>query len=129
MPRLLLPEIKLRAADVVPPTVLFDASRSTPFPLPSTEVPAALVPTKLPNTWLPPPDGPRMEMPVLLPEMRLHAPVQEPPGVVPVVPPTLLFVAPPSIPTPSALPSPAVPVTSVPMKLPSTWLLVLVLPV
>ncbi len=51
--------------------------------------------------------------------MTLHAPVHAPPGVVPVVPPTVLFGA-PWTQTPTTLAMAVVPSVPNPMKLPST---------
>ena len=56
MPSLALPEIRLRAAAVVPPiTLLAELSSTMPQALPAAAVPVALVPMKLPSMVLPPP--------------------------------------------------------------------------
>ncbi len=86
----------LRAAGVVPPTALLGARlMSTPsLVLLSAAVPLTSVPIKLPRSVLP--DAPLASMytPMLFLAIRLHAPVQAPPGVVPVVPPSVLLGAP-----------------------------------
>ena len=82
-PSLELPEIRFRAAGVVPPIVLLAELTKMPnTAFSSATVPAMFVPMKLPSTTLP--DEPReISMPSpLLPEIRLHEPVQRPPGVV-----------------------------------------------
>ena len=56
----------------------------------------------------------------VLPEIRLQSPVQEPPGVVPFGPPMLFPVPLSWTPSRVLLGIAAVPVTSVPMKLPRT---------
>ena len=106
----------LRAAAVIPPTVLFEASTiSTPLKVLATAlVPLTSVPMKLPATRLPV-ALPWMNTPSwALPEMTLRSPA--------VVPPIVLFDA-SMISTPSyAFPRAFVPVTLVPMKLPATRL-------
>ena len=77
---------------------------------------------KLPRTTFPLALVPEILTPLaLLPEMRLHAPVQGPPGVVPAVPPMMLPVAGllgDKMVIPAAFASVRLPETSVPMKLP-----------
>ena len=113
-----LPETRLPAPPAVPPTVLFDADTSMSTPseaLPSLAVPLTSVPTLLPSTTFP--VAPVFNWTPLapLPDSRLPAPLD--------VPPTVLFDADTSTSTPSeALPSLAVPRTSVPILLPSTTL-------
>src|SRR2546430_655963 len=91
-------EMTFRAPGVVPPIVLLDPETTIPdasFGRPA--LPTALVPMKLPSTVAPEPlsvmPGPGLEPPWPLPEIRLQAPVQAPPGVVPVVPPIRLLPA------------------------------------
>ena len=104
----------LRAAAAVPPTVLlFEPKTATPeLMLPSATVPLTSVPMKLPRTRLLLAFTPSMRTPCPpLPEMTLRSAA--------VVPPTVLFDA-ASIKTPlPALARTAVPVASVPMKLPA----------
>jgi len=81
---------------------------------PRAVVPSAAVPMRLPFTTLPVEPLSLMAMPAeLLPEMTLRAAAAAPPMV--------LLEAPAAMRTPSLLfPRSAVPLTSVPMKLPST---------
>src|SRR5207248_9910747 len=93
-PSALDPEMTFRAVAVVPPIVFPDAPTiRTPSDAPGTFAPPEAVrPMKLPSTWLPDaglPEISRLRM--RLPEITLQAPVQAPPGVVPVVPPTASF--------------------------------------
>ena len=124
-PDWLLPEMTLRAAAVVPPTVLLvvPALRTTPLlPLKSPADPAALTPMKLPATVLPVVPAALMLTPgPVLPEMRLPAPA--------VVPPMVLLLAPPVTTTPAnPLGIRAVPVALLPMKLPDTTFPVAAIP-
>jgi hypothetical protein len=76
-------------------------------------VPAALVPTKLPSTWLPVAPALPIRIPCwALPETRLQAPEQGPAGVTPVMPPTMLAAPVTRMPVPLA--SGAVPVAFTP---------------
>ena len=81
-----LPEIKLPAAAVPPPIVLFDAEESsTPTRFATEYSPVASVPILLPTTWFPVAFVPSIRMPFrVLPEIR------SPAWPVPVVPMTLL---------------------------------------
>src|SRR5215210_7050018 len=112
-----LPEMTLRAASEVPPTVLLDArTMFTPSrSLPKALVPLAVVPMRLPWTVLSTELSEMRTPDVWLAEMTLRA--------LRVVPPTVLLRASkrltPSIP----FPRPCVPPALVPIKLPSTLLL------
>src|SRR5439155_1345997 len=82
------PEMTLRAAAVVPPTVLFGPPTRTPCPtLPRGEVPSAARPMTLP--WISVPDEvASVWMPSeWLPEMTLPAPAAVPPMVSPLAGP------------------------------------------
>ena len=114
MPFSPLAEITLPASAVVPPMVVFVAplSISTPWSVfPRRFVPVTSVPMRLCWTTTPVVPAPVIKMPSSrLAEITLPAPA--------VVPPMVLFAAPPAIPTPEyAFPRAFVPVRSVPMKL------------
>ena len=76
-----LPEMMLRAPACAPPITLLKERDSilTPTTLEIASVPAALVPIKLPCTWLFPASLPVIQMPVIWPEIRLPAPDAVPP--------------------------------------------------
>src|SRR5215211_4166826 len=123
MPTPALPEMTLRALAVVPPIVLRCVGDSAADPQHSSTpacvfgmapVPLAFVPMKLPRIRLSVAPSSTKTPPLVLPEIRLHAPVQGPPGVVPDVPPSVLFV-PPSTTTPYDCAIAAVPPAFVPM--------------
>src|SRR5258708_4803672 len=97
------------------PVTLKTATPDCPFPM-LVAVPLTLVPMKLPCTRLPFAPEPEILTPFrVLFEIRLHEPVQAPPGVVPVVPPMVLFAA-PLIKTPfEKLPRKTLPVAVVPI--------------
>jgi hypothetical protein len=68
-PMLRLPEIRLRAAGVVPPTVFGPDAMLRPFELAAADAPSAMVPMKQPSTVLPVP--PAMRTPAKLPRKLL----------------------------------------------------------
>src|SRR5947209_20514463 len=87
-PAAVLPEMMLRAAAVVPPTVTDPPCwMLTPLPLPSPDsTPVRPVPMKLPTIWVL--FDPLVRMPaLLLPEMTLRVPEGVPPITVPEAPP------------------------------------------
>ena len=84
-PELVLPEITLRAAAVVPPRVWPVPPRETPEPaLARAVVPAALVPIRLPLMTRLLVSASRAMPLEVLPEIRLPAPATVPPMVTPV---------------------------------------------
>jgi len=120
-PSLPLPPITFPARAVVPPIVLLGAFPMLipSFTLPRFAVALTFVPIKLPCTILPSALL-LTAIPVLFPEIRFRANGIGPP---------MVLLSPPSIQIPAErLPRVAVPVTSVPIKLPCTILLWLVLP-
>jgi hypothetical protein len=111
----------LRAAGAVPPILLPGLTMgnieviSTPVSLPRAAVPSAVRPMKFPSILLACASTSLTPAP-LSPEKTLQAPVQRPPGVIPIVPPIVLLLA--LISTPVPLPIGSVPLALVPMKLP-----------
>src|SRR4051812_25018668 len=123
MPTPALPDTTLRARTVAPPIVLRCVGESGVDPQQSSmparpfgigAAPAAFVPMKLPWIWLSSAASSTKMPPLELPEIRLHAPVHGPPGVVPEIPPIVLFV-PASISTPYDCPIASEPAAFVPM--------------
>ena len=99
-PQALLPEMTFRPAAAPLPIVVWSfRTRTPPMRLGSAAVPLTSVPSMLPST-VAPVAGCAMPLSstetAYLPDpaMRLHSPVQAPPGVVPDVPPMSVFVAP-----------------------------------
>ena len=118
-PLLALPEITFCAVESVPPMVLFDASAriATPVELGRDFSPVTSVPMKLPSTSLFIVPASLIATPApLFPEMTLPADGS--------VRPMVLFDAPFTIVTPAALARGVLPVTSVPIRLPSTRLFI-----
>src|SRR5262249_6078866 len=105
-----LPEMRLQAAGVVPPTVLLRPLTITPvMALPSRIEPVTSVPMKLPSTRLPLPTS---RIPWLLPEITLRSAAS--------VPPITALAADPETVTPTLLATLVVPVASLPIQFPAT---------
>src|SRR5581483_9067329 len=107
------PEIRFRAAAIVPPTVFpAEPAIRTPTPFARATEPAGSVPITFPATFTPDDDAPAISTPALaFPEITFRAPDPVPP---------IRSPEPDTTRTPTEFPNPALPAASVPTRFPAT---------